>query len=215
MSDIAHSPIGASSMYRWSECPGSIKKSEGVESPTSIYAEEGTIAHDIAANCLLGKPPPKGTDGEMLEAIQVYLDTINGDIQKETFHKKYMLVEHAFDLGEIHPGLFGTADCVYFNQWTGALYVYDYKHGKGIPVEAEGNQQGLYYALGALLTCGFKATAVEIIIVQPRCPHPKGPVRRWRRDVCDMIDFAAELKTAAVKTEDPNAPLKAGSLSKE
>ena len=38
----AHSPIGASSMYRWSVCPGSVTLSESViPTSTSVYAEVG------------------------------------------------------------------------------------------------------------------------------------------------------------------------------
>ncbi|MCH8328897.1 MAG: DUF2800 domain-containing protein, partial [Nanoarchaeota archaeon] len=47
-----HSKIGASSMYRWSNCPGSVKLSEGMTSESSIYAIEGTAAHEVVGLAL-------------------------------------------------------------------------------------------------------------------------------------------------------------------
>ena len=46
----AHSKIGASSKDRWSQCPGSVRLSEGIPSISSAYAEEGTLAHSLAAD---------------------------------------------------------------------------------------------------------------------------------------------------------------------
>jgi hypothetical protein len=116
----------------------------------------------------------------------------------------------SFNLGAVHPGLYGTADAVLWHPGLKRLKVYDYKHGAGLPVDVNGNPQLRYYALGALLTTGFKAEQVEIVVVQPRCPHPDGPVRRETIDALDLLDFAADLKAYAVKTEDPQAPLNPG-----
>jgi hypothetical protein len=51
---------------------------------------------------------------------------------------------------------------------------------------------------------------VELIIVQPRAPHPDGPVRRWSTDVIALYEHVAALQAAAVAVEDPNAPLVVG-----
>ena len=48
----AHSRIGASSMHRWSACPGSVVLSEGIESRSSDDAKLGTAAHALAEACL-------------------------------------------------------------------------------------------------------------------------------------------------------------------
>jgi hypothetical protein len=47
-------------------------------------------------------------------------------------------------------------------------------------------------------------------IVQPRCPHPDGPVRTETIDAMDLMEFADDLVKAAKATEDPNAPLVPG-----
>lgn len=206
----AHSKIGASSMYRWSACPGSVRLSEGIEKTSSKYAEEGTVAHEHAAEALKGKQLPAHLDQETKDAIKLYVETVLKDHLDEERHRNKLLVEHRFDLSDIYPGLYGTADAVLFHPRKKLLRVYDYKHGAGIAVEVENNSQLLYYGLGALMTSGFKASHVELVIVQPRCPHDEGKVRRWRFDAIELIDFSADLEEAARRTEDPEAPLNPG-----
>jgi hypothetical protein len=203
---MSHSKIGASSMHRWSVCPGSVKLSEGIESRSSVYAEEGTEAHELAALLLIGDEKPKVIDPEMLEAVTVYVHTV----ASENMPGCELLVEHLFDLKEIHPGLFGTCDAIIFDRKRKTLRVYDYKHGAGLPVEVKGNVQLMYYGLGAVLSTKFPCDKVELVIVQPRCPHPDGPIRRWTFDSVDLLDFAADLKAFAIETEKPNAKLVPG-----
>lgn len=204
-----HSPIGASSMYRWESCPGSVALSKGIEHEPSEWAKEGTLAHELAAARLSRQPDPFIPDEEMSEAVDFYVDTVMNDIFTEGLAVT-KLVEHGFDLSEIYEGLWGTADCVVYFEKKKLLRVYDYKHGKGLSVEVEANSQLLYYGLGALLTCGFAPEKIELVIVQPRCDHPTGFVRRWEFDSFELLEFAGRLKEAAIKTEDPNAPLVSG-----
>jgi hypothetical protein len=207
-----HSHIGASSLYRWSKCPGSVNLCKGIKSQSSSYAEEGTLAHEFAAHLLSeapSKPFPKPVTDEMIEAVDVYIETVLEDYNAVETGAQ-MLVEHRFDLGKIHPGLFGTADAIIYDPNEKLLRVYDYKHGAGIPVEVENNSQLLYYGLGALLTTTFRASHVELVIVQPRCPHPGGEIRRWRFDALTLIDFSADLKDFAMATEAFNPQLVPG-----
>jgi hypothetical protein len=48
----AHAKLAPSAAHRWIECPGSIKLCEGIESKSSVFAAEGTAAHELAAHCL-------------------------------------------------------------------------------------------------------------------------------------------------------------------
>lgn len=128
----------------------------------------------------------------------------------EAIKKGFLLVEHRFDLSSIYPGCFGTADAVVWNPNTRLLTVTDLKYGAGIPVEVENNVQLLYYALGALVSLKFPAKEVEIVVVQPRCPHSAGPVRRWRISAVDLLEFEANLVGYAKATEAPDAPLVPG-----
>lgn len=208
-------------MYRWSVCPGSVKLSQGVEVPSSIYAEDGSDAHALAAYCFQRKVEPKSTVGhtiayaerifdvsqEMAEAVATYVDECEADAEPGDVD----LTEHSFDLSAIHPGCFGTCDRVTWRSIEKLLIVRDFKYGAGIPVSPVDNAQLKYYGLGALLTCGFPAERVRLQIVQPRCDHPEGIVRHWDISAIDLrMDFSIELKAFAQATEAPDAPLKPG-----
>jgi hypothetical protein len=219
----AHSPIGASSMHRWEKCPGSVRECKGVKQFESESAKEGTIAHDkcevlLAYEILKTKKLAfnkviEETDQDTLYACYDYVNTIKDDINESGCEPKLdenFFIEHKFDLSSVHPGLFGTADCVFYNEDKKELNVYDYKHGAGHPVDVVGNVQLLYYGLGALLSTGLPCTTVVLTIVQPRCPHPDGPIRRWEVSAMDLMEFSDRLKKAALATEDPDAPLVAG-----
>ncbi len=210
MSDGAvHSKIGASSMYRWSNCPGSVRMSEGIESKSSVYAEEGTLAHAYAADLLEIGKHPSGASAEIIESVMVYVETVRSDAGTNPIQ-----VEVKFDLSNLFPGMFGTSDAVVYDPISKILRVYDYKHGSGLIVEVSsggvGNSQLMYYALGALLSTNQSCSDVELVIVQPRANHPDGPVRRFRFKSFDLVEFSADLIDAAKKTTDPNAPLVAG-----
>lgn len=204
----AHSHIGASSMSRWSKCPGSVRLSRGIESVSSKYAEEGTLAHEIAADLLLGRDSKVKATDEMMEAICVYVDEVDSLVG--TIANFIIEVEKKFDLSSVHPGLFGTADCVVYDPNKKKLYVYDYKHGAGISVEVENNSQLMYYGLGALISMNVPCEEVELVIVQPRCPHPTGKIRRWCFPAIDLIDFQADLKEFAEATEKEDAAIVPG-----
>ena len=218
-----HSPLGGSIAHRWINCPGSVAACRGIEDRESVYAAEGTAAHTLAALCLdQGQDADyfagqfvnaHGLCGEadgaksfvinddMIEAVQVYLDEVNKliDIDNECE------VEVRFDLTDVHEDMYGTADISIYKPAAKHLITIDYKHGRGVPVEVKDNNQGLFYALGAALRYhnrGLKK--ITIGIVQPRCPHPDGPVRTWDVDPVHLLEWAADLRRAAERTEDPD-----------
>lgn len=211
----AHAKLGASNAARWFACPGSVKACADIPNVDSVYAAEGTAAHELAAKALYDyeadQHPPLGhtylgatmngfeVTEEMADAVQVYLDAIEKDRQDGD----ELMVEQRFDLSHVYPGCFGTNDALLYRESEGLLIVYDYKHGRGVPVEVEGNKQLLYYALGASTgKHNRRLERVELVIVQPRCPHPNGPVRRWSVDAVDLLEFEAELRAAAGRTEN-------------
>jgi hypothetical protein len=209
---MSHSKIGASSMYRWQKCPGSVRLCDKIgHTRSSEYAEAGTRAHAIAADILSGKirACPKGTDPDTIEAISCYTDVVFEGLKEEPGQ---IWVEQKFVLSELHPDLFGTADVVTYHPKSALLRIYDYKHGQGISVEVENNPQLLYYALGALYMVKgtIPVSEVEMVVVQPRCPHAAGPIRRWRVPAITLIDFAADLLEAVKRTEAKDAPLVPG-----
>ena len=205
----SHSKLGASNAERWFHCPGSVKANAEAPDQESVYAAEGTAAHELAAEVLskdVNEPEDfigqtyngfEVTD-EMAAAVKIYTDTVRNDLEGAD----EIGIEQRFDLSHVYPGCFGTNDALIYRESEGLLIVYDYKHGRGVPVEVEGNKQLLYYALGAATgKHNRRIDRVELVIVQPRCPHPHGAVRRWTVDAHDLLDFGEELYAAASRTE--------------
>ena len=234
-----HSIVGASGFDRWSVCPGSVQLQVDAEGlgyqSSSDFAREGTVAHEIAADCVendrdswewIGEEVPLTKDGifdvwriepEMAEAVQTWIDTIRADIaeyRKETGHNPEFMVEVKFDLSDLRPGMFGTSDIVMFMPQWNMVRVYDYKHGIGIPVDAYRNGQLMYYAAGAMHYLGGRGAqidTVELVVVQPRNFHGMGPVRRWHASLQELVEWVdQELLPAVDRTQDPNAALVPG-----
>lgn len=207
----AHSKLGASSYSRWGKsvggCPGSVRLSETVAKlPPSIYAAEGTKAHEVALAVLL-KQAHETVSEEMMEAVGVYVDFIR---QLRRNEPDFEAVEQKFNLQHYYKGLFGTADYVAYFARFKTLYVVDYKHGAGVAVEVKNSEQLMYYGLGALHENKFPIEKIVLVIVQPRCNHVDGPVRQWEATPLEMIDYSSDLIADAIATEDPNAALVTG-----
>ena len=216
--DTPHSSIGASSMYRWSKCPGSVKLGDMADDEkSSAPAILGTIAHEVAEIYLTTGVWPDAakygmSEGEMkavVTGVKVYTDYVQSikNSEPNSIHH----IEHGFDMHMVHPGAYGTADFVSYNPDTKRLRVADYKNGKGLVVEVFNNPQLLYYALGAALTLKYPFRTLELVVVQPRAFHSSGSIRSWVVGPETLWDFRADLIDAAKRTEKPNAPYAAGS----
>lgn len=199
-------------MHRWAACPGSIRLCKDRPQESSSYAKEGTLAHELAAFLLQGKSPGliEFPDLEMKEVVQFYIDYCHQRWSESKGKDSVFLVEQRFDLTKLYPNLYGTSDCVIYDANKKHLIVIDFKYGAGIAVDVFENQQLQYYGLGSLRALPYPCKTVELVIVQPRCPHPDGVVRSWQFKAIDLIDFAADLIDFAKRTEDPNAPLVLG-----
>lgn len=172
-------------------------------------AAEQWLKSNVEPDWLLDTFNGFALDDECIDAVKLYRQTLLDDREA---HGGSLLVERKFDLSELRPGLFGTNDASLVLCPDRVLRVYDFKGGKGVPVLAERNKQMLYYGLGALMKYGkeYNPSELELVIVQPRCPHSEGPVRRWRVDLMDVYDWSQDLLEAAAATDDPHAPLHAG-----
>lgn len=216
----AHAELGASVAARWMACPGSIRLSRAVPTPPSTsYAAEGTAAHALAELALRRGVDPDTFVGttlegfevteEMAEHVRVFVDYCRSFIDRGDEH----WVERKFSLAELHPPgpMFGTADFVAYNR--GIVNVVDLKFGQGVVVEAAGNKQLRYYALGGVLSLGTgrQVDRVVMTIVQPRAAHADGMIRSETIPLEELLAFAAELMDAARATTAPDAPLAPGS----
>lgn len=192
-------------MSRWAACPASVRLSRGMPNISSVYAEEGTYAHEVAEK-ILNNELIDCDDHGIIEPVMTYVEFVRG-LQNGA---SCFGIEERFDLTRVFPGLYGTCDSWVFNATNSTLYVVDYKHGQGLAVEVENNKQLQYYALGALLKLKLPAKFVEMIIVQPRAFHHDGPIRRWKIPVSELLDFTADLVEAAERTQDPEAKTNPG-----
>lgn len=213
-----HSKYSPSKSKRWINCPASISLSEHCPpQPTSKYAAEGTAAHKLGEYCLINETFPeqyKGrsidgflVDDEMVAAIELYLDTIYDEIDKskgevETGVECYINMDH------IHPDLGGTCD---FSLSTKRkLTMVDYKHGKGVDVDAEENSQGLNYLLGYATGLERRYTEYEFVIVQPRLDNPERHVKRWSCKHKDIVKFQKLVLDSIQNAESDSPRLAAG-----
>jgi hypothetical protein len=208
-----HSHVGASSMERWSACPGSVALCAKIPSQSSAFAEEGTKAHELAAYLLTHELPPDNMaefDEETLDAVYVYVNYVL-DLWKglERNDKSKIMVEHKFEVPELHPDFRGTADCAIYDGHNKKLWVIDYKHGMGIPVDPEGNLQLQYYGIGALMSLKLAVEEVELVIVQPRYSL-EDAIKTWEVDTVDLLGFSADVVDAIKRTEEENAPTVTG-----
>lgn len=148
-------------------------------------------------------------DFDMMDAVDVYLSVVWGELER-LGPAAELRIEHKFDLSWLRPDMFGTNDCS-ISLFLDELVVIDYKHGQGVPVEVysvgEGgktkpNPQLAYYGLGAAEADEFTHQKVTLIVVQPRCPHPKGGVRRYEMTMAELMEFKEELAAAADKARE-------------
>lgn len=235
-----HSIIGASKAHQWIECPGSVGLTSQIfleieavggnpEGKSSVYAKQGTAAHDLATRCLRENADAweyqgqqievEGemftVDQEMVDGVQIYLDHIRGLQKERVFHKgqKSLFVEEKFQLTEISKHAYGTVDCGLLSKVI--LDVVDFKYGAGIIVEVEENPQVLMYATGMLLSLPKEQQRqigeIYLHIVQPRAPHPDGPVRTWKCSITWLRRWINETLIPRMQAAlQPHAELKMG-----
>ena len=213
--DLGHSKLGASSMERWSNCPGSVALCATMPKTSSAYAEEGTLAHDIAASFLTDKALKSDNyDQEMIDAVMIYVNFVRETWAGIPPHpENKIMIEKGFRLTEIHPALWGTCDCIIYAGATKTLYVFDYKHGAGIPVSPENNLQLMYNGIGALLSMKVPVAKVVLGIVQPRYSVDEA-VKCVELDTISLLDFTSDLLDAVKRTEETDAPTVSGSHCK-
>lgn len=228
---MKHAALGASSAARWKACPGSVRLinrlPDNERNPSSPYAEEGQCAHALAERVLLAtaeearlgqwinaegelanyeRPGYWEITEEMQEAVDLYVQEVY-DQAAGLVCPDITIESMVYPLRE-RDDMFGTADCIIIESY-GVLVVIDFKFGKGHVVEAEWNDQMLYYGVGALNRVGDDASIekVRLIIVQPRAAHHDGPIRRVEYTVAQLRAEEDEIRAAARATADPNAAL--------
>lgn len=193
----SHAKLSPSSAHRWLNCAGSMILEKDFPDSSSEHAELGTAAHFLASECLeQGKDATDflnrqiylvngvahwwerpetinistfyTVDLEMTENIQKYLDAVRSQSEGNQ-----LLVEQRVSFGSRigSDNAFGTADVIILT--ADEIQVHDLKYGRGVKVDATGNEQLNLYGLGALDEFGMFGDYKQIrkVIHQPRIGH--------------------------------------------
>lgn len=215
-SEREHALLSPSSSSRWLNCTPSARLAETAENKSSVYAEEGTLFHEICEYCLsqwnagVWEPDPFGEElpelkddhlmhplfkQEMFRHARNYCDFVmneNYNLEKSDGACK-LLLEEKVDISEYAPECFGSVDCQLVGRDT--LIVIDLKYGEGVKVYAERNTQMMLYALGAIKGKPSIKT-VRLVIAQVRLNH----FDVWEISANDLLQWADKvLKPTAKK----------------
>ena len=205
--------VGGSTAKRVMNCPGSVALVQlAPPSPSSIYADKGTLLHTAISEVLLGEDNVIGMtyEGQTLDQtlfddkVQVALDLLdtldpNGEMK--------LAIETRVGFGKFLPGAFGSCDVL--GRIGNTAYVIDWKFGEGIAVDAEQNEQLMYYAAAAMRTPEVAwvfdgAVAIECVIIQPPV------IRQWTTTPARIKAFEKDLKRAVKVASLPDAKLNPG-----
>lgn len=195
----AHSYWSASKFESLMLCPGKIVLEDGAPDNTNAYAAEGTAAHQVLTWALQQERPASAyigrqihldergkvcelvdgahwgvaftftVDEEMAEHVQTCIDyclDLKGD---DGVLFADIRVNYSSYLDVAEDSAWGTADVIIARG--DEIIVVDFKYGRGVEVDAEGNPQMSLYGLGALqayqgLVADFNR--VRMAISQPR-----------------------------------------------
>lgn len=203
-----HSIFGPSSAHRWMRCPRSLIAGHLAGDRPTKYAAEGSVAHWLAEEWLTNGNPYRwlgsiqvkdGFEIEVTEEMIAYIEEYV--IEVSTAQGKHY-VEVKVDLSKYTPvPSFGTSDHIRA-EWQ-KLKVKDLKYGK-VWVDAEENEQGMAYALGAFeeLDWLYDFQEIEISICQPRRENYDS----WTISRAQLLEFGERYREAAHLAWDENAP---------
>ena len=208
--------VGGSTAKRVMACPGSVKLVQQMpEKPSSKYADEGTLLHNVIAEILTTDRTPESYLGTVYEGITLDQDLIDAklrpalDALNEIDPNKEMeyAVEQVVGFDTALPGVFGSADLI--GRLGNRAIVLDWKFGSGVAVDVEENAQAMFYAAAAMRTpatmWAFQGvTEIECIIVQPPS------VKRWVTYPSRIASFERELVLAVRGAMLSDAPLSSG-----
>nr|DAR56690.1 MAG TPA: Protein of unknown function (DUF2800) [Caudoviricetes sp.] len=204
-----HAILSPSSAKRWINCTPSALLAEEAGGKPSVYAEEGTLAHEIAEYALTkyleGEYDPIVDDAvplknehlentlfsiDMADYIRSYCEFVIGEgyeMQKQDGACR-MYLERRVDITDFAPGSFGSVDVTLVSGKT--IHIIDLKYGAGVKVYAGMNEQMLMYALGTLKSPETDHTEkIRMTIAQVRLDHydtfemPKKDLLAWAEKV--------------------------------
>lgn len=195
-----HATLAPSSAERWMHCGGALALEVDAPDASSVYANEGTAAHELAAAALEGHLALPGLetytasngvtlDAGAIEHVARYVSTV-----ALLADGRPLFIERRVDMSATVPGCYGTADAIIVDGTE--LQVHDLKFGMK-PVAAEANPQLMLYGVGALAMAEVILAAdvqtVRLVIHQPRL----GVVSEHVLTRAELMEFASQAATDA------------------
>ena len=208
--------VGGSTAKRVINCPGSVALVQKMPpKPSSKYADEGTLLHNVMAELIMGDEPPEFYLGTTYEDQVLTQELIDNKIKPalealDAIDPQRIMeieAETRVNFGDLLPNVFGSTDLI--GRLGNRAVVLDWKFGDGVMVEVEENPQLMFYAAAAMRTKGLEwafkdVQEVECVIVQPPA------VKRWVTTVARVKQFERDLVAAVTTSAHSYAPLNAG-----
>ena len=149
MPDV-HALLSASSSKQWLHCTPSARLQEQFPNESSVYAAEGTFAHEVCEYKVrkylkerVKRPQSEEYYTEEIDQItDVYAEFVIGVIEemKRNGCEPLVMVEEKVNYSHIAPSGFGTADMLIIGKdenGKGVLHIADFKTGQGVFVDAD------------------------------------------------------------------------------
>jgi hypothetical protein len=208
--------VGGSTAKRVINCPGSVALVQKMPPrPSSKYADEGTLLHNVMAELIMGEEAPEHYLGARYEDQVLTQELIDNKIKPalealdeiDPLRVMEIEAETRVSFNGLLDGVFGSTDLI--GRLGTRAVVLDWKFGDGVMVEVEENPQLMFYAAAAMRTpeaqWAFEGVnEIECVIVQP----PE--VRRWVTTPERIAQFELELVQAVKQAEKPDAKLAVG-----
>lgn len=202
----AHARLSPSAAHRWTVCTASVgfieANKDQLPDDSSVYADEGTKAHELSQLLLQGEGLPLTKhDAEMVRHVKNYVEFVKEKMEVgDRLHVEYRT--RLF----YNPEQKGTADVVLVG--TNRIAIIDLKYGVGVSVHAEENKQLAIYAESVIQDLWPDAPwdlVVELYIYQPRDRNNDEPVRQWSLTRRQLAQFCGHIQEAAhTITETPH-----------
>jgi len=204
--------VGGSTAKRVINCPGSVALvAKMPPQAESKYAAEGTLLHGcveelMASGTVATVSAKYNLTDEQTEKLRFCAQALD-EIDPDAVMRFVTETQVEFEGVKGLEGVFGNADLV--GRISDRAIILDWKFGDGVMVEAEENDQGMFYAAAAKKTSSLYwalngTSEVEIVIVQP--PH----VRRWVTTWSRIDQFERDLIAAVKSAQRPDAPTALG-----